>query len=225
MRVVKSGGGRTRSRDVEVALTDAAEAVLVRDGPSAVTVRAVAAEAGVAPMGVYSRFGNKEGLIDALLQRGFEGLRAAVVSRGERDPIERLRACGVRYRLFALSHHQHYAVMFGGAFERGEPSDQLQECAGAAFGALVEHVSTAIAAGRLIDGDPEDLAQQIWSTVHGFVSLEMQQMVRTPDPEATYLALLDLIIRGLAVPGSPEEDAGTGAPTIGFQSDAPRRVL
>ena len=38
---------RTPSRDVEAALVDAAERVLVRDGPDAVTVRAVAIEAGV----------------------------------------------------------------------------------------------------------------------------------------------------------------------------------
>ncbi len=60
---------RTPSRDLEVALVDAAERVLVRDGPEAVTVRAVAVEAGVAPMGVYNRFGGKDGLVDELLER------------------------------------------------------------------------------------------------------------------------------------------------------------
>jgi AcrR family transcriptional regulator len=207
MRASKVAGGRTRSRDVQAALTDAAEAVLVRDGPAAVTVRAVAAEAGVAPMGVYNRFGSKEGLIDALLQRGFEGLRQAVMSHGERDPIERLRLSGVRYRLFALSNHAYYAGMFGGAFTLGDPSPELTACASGAFKELVEHVSVGMAAGRLIDGDPFDIAQQIWSAVHGAVSLEMQQKILTPDPDLTYLNLLDLLIRGVSIP-PPADEAG-----------------
>ncbi|HEY4993338.1 MAG TPA: helix-turn-helix domain-containing protein, partial [Nakamurella sp.] len=61
-RTDRTGATRTPSRDIELALVDAAERVLVRDGPGAVTVRAVAIEAGVAPMGVYNRFGGKDGL-------------------------------------------------------------------------------------------------------------------------------------------------------------------
>jgi len=45
---------RTPSAEVERELLSAAEAVLVRDGPGGLTVRAVAAEAGIAPMGVYN---------------------------------------------------------------------------------------------------------------------------------------------------------------------------
>src|SRR6201992_4387471 len=69
---------RTPSADVERELLAAAEAVLVREGPAGLTVRAVAAEAGIAPMGVYNRLGGKDGLVDALLIRGFDRLREAV---------------------------------------------------------------------------------------------------------------------------------------------------
>jgi AcrR family transcriptional regulator len=195
----KRAGVRTPSRDLQSALVDAAEAVLVREGRGAVTVRAVAAEAGVAPMGVYNRFGSKEGLLEMLLIRGFEGLRQAVAAHGELDPIDRLYASGVRYREFALAHREHYAMMFGGPLSPAEPSVELQLCAKTAFEELVGHVTTGIGAGRLIAGDPQDMAQQIWSAVHGAVTLEMQGKVLTPDPEATYRALLHLIVRGLAV--------------------------
>jgi AcrR family transcriptional regulator len=198
MSTTKRTGVRTPSRELQSALVDAAEAVLVREGPGAVTVRAVAAEAGVAPMGVYNRFGSKEGLIEVLLIRGFEGLRQAVAAHGELDPIERLYASGVRYREFALANREHYAMMFGGPLSSVSPSAELDLCATKAFGELVEHVATAIAAGRLLAGDPQDMAQQIWSAVHGAVTLEMQGKVLTPDPEATYRRLLDMIVRGLA---------------------------
>lgn len=209
---------RTPSRDVEAALVDAAEAVLVREGPGAVTVRAVAAEAGVAPMGVYNRFGSKEGLVEALLIRGFDGLRDAVASRGELDPIERLRRSGVRYREFALAHPEHYAIMFGRVLSPGEGSRELVDCAGGAFGELVGHVATGMAAGRLRPGDARVVAQQIWSSVHGAVTLEIGRHVLVPDPEATYLAMLELLVRGLSIPdGDPPQlpyppEQGTGPP-------------
>jgi AcrR family transcriptional regulator len=190
--------GRTPSQDVEQNLLDAAEAVLVREGLAGVTVRAVATEAGVAPMGVYNRFGSKDGLIEALVMRSFDLLREAVADRGETDPAERLGASGRRYREFALSHPQHYTVMFVSPPSLHEDrSAEVEEHARAAFEALVGHVVHGIAAGVLRAGDPVDLAQQIWSTVHGAVSLELNQMVLTDDPAATYEHLLQLLITGL----------------------------
>jgi AcrR family transcriptional regulator len=202
-RTGTTAGVRTPSRDVQAALVDAAEAVLVREGPGALTVRAVAIEAGVAPMGVYNRFGSKEGLVEALLVRGFEGLRRAVAPHGELDPLDRLRQAGIRYRQFALANREQYGAMFGG-LATGEPSAELMNCAGEAFQELVDHVSTGQAAGRLIPGEPRDLAQQIWSAVHGAVTLEMGGRMFADDPEVIYRALVELLVRGLSVPsGEP----------------------
>src|ERR1700761_4323006 len=108
--------GRTPSADIERELLTAAEAVLVRDGPGGLTVRAVAAEAGIAPMGVYNRLGGKDGLVDALLIRGFDMLRAAMEAARDAPPDEgiyaRLITCGLGYRQFALDNPHFYAIMF-----------------------------------------------------------------------------------------------------------------
>ncbi|MGY1845467.1 TetR/AcrR family transcriptional regulator [Modestobacter sp. SYSU DS0875] len=198
MTDVRSGAGRTPSRAVEQALVDAAERVLVRDGLGAVTVRAVATEAGVAPMGVYNRFGSKDGLIAAVLVRGFDGLRTAVTADADPDPLARLLASGRNYRRFALAQPQHYGAMFGGRPLPTEGADELLGHATAAFEALVEHVRYAMARGALRDGDPVEAAQLIWSSVHGAVSLELGGAVLTPDPAATYEALLRMLLAGLA---------------------------
>src|SRR5215468_6194497 len=132
---------RTPSAEVERELLAAAEAVLVRDGPGGLTVRAVAAEAGIAPMGVYSRLGGKEGLVDALLIRGFDRLRAALEAAGaEQDPLQRLRGCGRRYRQFALANPHFYAIMFENAIPHEQASEALTEHAAQTFGALVRSV-------------------------------------------------------------------------------------
>jgi AcrR family transcriptional regulator len=189
---------RTPSVDVERELVAAAEAVLVRDGPGALTVRAVAAEARIAPMGVYNRLGGKEGLVNALLIIGFDRLRAAVEAGDEPDMLERLKACGQRYRDFALANRHFYAIMFEDAIPHEHGSVAVAEHAGAAFGALERNVEAAATSGQIAADDPREVAQQIWSAVHGAVALELKGLIQTPDPAATYQAAIDTMLRGLA---------------------------
>ena len=118
---------RTPSAEVERELLAAAEAVLVRDGPGGLTVRAVAAEAGIAPMGLYSRLGGKDGLVDALLISGFDRLRAAIEAGDEPDTAARLYNCGLRYRNFALGNRHLHAIMFQDAIPRGRESAKVGE--------------------------------------------------------------------------------------------------
>jgi len=195
---------RTPSSEIERELLSAAEAVLVRDGPGGLTVRAVAAEAGIAPMGVYNRLGGKDGLVDALLIRGFDRLRAPIEASRERDMLTRFRTCGMRYRQFALANPHFYSIMFEEAIPHRHESEDLEEHARAAFGALVRLVELASASGVISAPDPAEAAQQIWSALHGAVALELKGLVLTPDPEATYAALLDTVIGGLA----PKADNG-----------------
>jgi AcrR family transcriptional regulator len=189
---------RTPSAEIERELLSAAEAVLVRDGPGGLTVRAVAAEAGIAPMGVYNRLGGKDGLVDALLIRGFDRLRATIETSREPDMPTRLRSCGMRYRQFALANPHFYAIMFEEAIPHRHESTDVEERARAAFGALVRLVELASASGVISAPNPVEAAQQIWSALHGAVALELKGLVLTPDPEATYAALLDTMIGGLA---------------------------
>ena len=198
-----AGRRRTPSTDIERELIGAAEEVLVRDGPGGLTVRAVAAQAGIAPMGVYNRLGGKDGLVDALLIRGFDMLRAAVAGGSEPDMLGRLWACGLRYREFALANRNFYAIMFEAAIPHEFGSAEVGEHAAAAFGALVHNVDLAAAAGQVQAADPREAAQQIWSTVHGAVALEMKGLIQTPDPEATYRATLAMVLRGLGAVTDP----------------------
>jgi AcrR family transcriptional regulator len=192
---------RTPSADVERELVAAAEAVLVRDGPGALTVRAVAAEAGIALQGVYSRLGGKDGLVDALLLVGFGRLTATLEAAQGGDSLGRLRDCGRRYREFSLANPHFYAIMFEDAIPRERQEahpGEVTEQAAAAFTALVRVVEFAAAAGAISAPEPTEVAQQLWNTVHGAVALELKGLILTPDPAATYQASLETLIRGLA---------------------------
>ena len=208
---------RTRSRDVESVLLEAAESVLVADGPEGLTVRAVAQQAGVAPMSVYNRFGSKDGLLDAMLVKAFTAFRAALEhavlepTLGD-DSLARLRACGRAYRQFALANPRHYELMFEYRPTTGPPSAELESCGGAAFGVLVARVGAALAAGEFRPGDVRETAQLVWSAVHGAVSLELKGRTMSGDPARSYAEVLELIIDGLR----PRPN--------GFQDGAPVRV-
>jgi AcrR family transcriptional regulator len=190
--------GRTPSADVERELLAAAEAVLIREGPGGLTVRAVATEAGIAPMGVYNRLGGKEGLVDALLIKGFDLLRAACDAATGPDMRARFYDCGRRYREFALANPHFYAIMFEDAIPHEFDNPEVAVHAKAAFFALVRTVELCAAADVIVAPNPVETAQQIWSTVHGAVALELKGLIQTENPAATYRASLDTLIRGLA---------------------------
>jgi hypothetical protein len=103
----------------------------------------------------------------------------------------------MRYRAFALANRHFYAIMFEDAIPHERDSVEVGEHAMAAFGALVRTVELAAAARAISAPDPFEAAQQIWSTVHGAVALELKGLVLTPDPEVSYRALIETIIRGL----------------------------
>jgi hypothetical protein len=138
-----------------------------------------------------------DGLVAAVLARGFGGLAVATTADSDPDPTARLLACGRGYRRFALSHPRHYAAMFGAGVALDAPTEELAERADAAFTALVDRVRYGMDGGVLRAGDVRETAQLIWSAVHGAVSLEISGVQQTADPAASYEALLQMLLAGL----------------------------
>lgn len=196
------GSGRRRTRtpsaDVEAALLDAAERQLDREGPAGLSVRKIAAAAGVAPMGVYNHFEGKNGVVDALCRRGFAALGEALAPMAlEEDPCTALRVGGRAYRAVALAHPTTYAVMFLSAVPGYEPSDETHESALAAFGVLADTVARGIRAGAFRAADPTETAQVVWGAIHGAVALELADIGFVDDRTSAYEMLLDTIAAGL----------------------------
>lgn len=187
---------RTPSRDVEEGLLEAAEQILAEGGPAALTVRKVATCAGVAPMGIYNRFNGKQGLLEALFIRGFQELRTMVAAANGPDAMHRLRAGCLKYREFAVQHPQQYALMFNHMHEI-EPTEAALLEAFASFDQLAQNVAAARQLRALGTGTEVDVAQQIWSALHGAVSLEMSGMMFTEDPANSYAQMLDALLAGL----------------------------
>ena len=185
---------RTASDQVSAALIHAAETVLDRDGTSAVTVRAVAREAGVAAMGVYNRFGSKEGLLTELAVRSFDQLAAAIAVPAGPNPVDRLRLACYGYRGFALAHPARYALIFAPGSPAGEPSSPARTRGHEVFEALVDMVH-AVSSPR--GSDSVEQAQAVWAAIHGAVTIELAGVGQTPDAAISFEGLLDLVVTGL----------------------------
>jgi AcrR family transcriptional regulator len=180
------------------ALLGAAADILETEGPDALSVRRIAAAAGVAPMGVYNHFKSKFGIIEALYVQGFDRLREATASIEEiQDPYEGLMQCGRRYRSLALANPMLYRIMFQSAVPGFEQSEEAFEVAVQAFGTLANAVRRAMAAGVIAEGPLTDTAQILWASVHGWVSLELLGIGFVEDQDAVFDRAYTALLRGL----------------------------
>lgn len=171
-------------------LVGAALGVLQRDGAAGLTVRAITAEAGCSTTGVYTYFGGKHGVVDAIYTDGFESFDAAIApALADGD----LLAAGLNYRRWALDHPTQYMVMFGSAVPDYEPSPAASERSLASFAGLVAGVERS---GGVIDGGAETVAYHLFATVHGYVMLELvanRLAVDVPADELYESALMRLM--------------------------------
>ena len=195
-RVRQDARTRTPSLEVTDSLIDAALALLEEAGLPALTVRAVATRAGVAPMGVYSRFGNKDGLLEALFVHGFDTLEVAIETRSDANPLRRLSIGCLGYRQFAIDNPQLYHLMFEQMMLL-ELSPESREAAKRSFMILVDRVQDAMNSGDLTNGDSTEVAQELWSAMHGAVSLEIAGVHFAQDRAANFAAMINALIRGL----------------------------
>lgn len=193
---------RTRSRDVETVLLQAADVVLRRDGFDGVTVRSVAAEAGVAPVGLYSRFGSKEGLVDAVLVQALTDLEHVIAERGEVDPIDRVRASAHRYREWALANPRHYQALF--LRRDSAHSEVVRARLAAVYDVGCVNIEYAMARGAIRQGDLGATTLRFWCATHGAIVFELHELFISADAEPNFDAVLDMVVRGLAPPAASD---------------------
>jgi len=187
---------RTASDQVSAALLGAAETVLDREGAKGVTVRAVAREADVAPMGVYNRFDNKEGLLAALAMRALDELGTAIDVPTDIEPVERFRRACHGYREFAIRHPARYALIFTAGSPLEDTSSLVAARGRAVFGVLVELVRGLTSGGAA--ADPVEGAQAVWSAVHGAVTIEQAKIGQTVDASTSFDHMLGILIDGIS---------------------------
>src|SRR6516164_7269167 len=160
---------------LRVALLQAAERVLERDGLAGLTLRAVAREAGVSHAAPTHHFCDLTGLVSELAAIGFRQFNAAMAAACTPDTPYPARG-GARakaYVAYAQAHPGMYGLMFRNErLDMSRPS--LHEAAEASFAGLAgsvgasrhEHIEE-----QALSLDQAAAIARAWSLVHGFSML------------------------------------------------------
>lgn len=101
--------------DLKEALIAASHKILKEKGADSLSLRAVAAEAGVSHMAPYSHFKSKKSLFQEVAASGFDELASKMISASKTlsSAPELILSYGVTYIEFALAQPQLYRLMLG----------------------------------------------------------------------------------------------------------------
>jgi len=185
--------------DAREKILEAATDLLAKAPVADVSTRAVCEAAGVGAPMLYRLFGDKAGLLAAVVDRGFEEYLASKrAARPSDDPVADLRSGWDNHMRFALEHPNHYRLMYSP--ELTAPPAAAQEAHALLHGIL----ERCAAAGRLTV--PPALATQMIMSANVGAALSMlTRPEQYPDPHFSE-RLRDSVLGSLTRP------AGTGEP-------------
>lgn len=185
------------SSDVPARLVEATIQLLAESGPSAIKARTVASASGLSTMVVYSHFGGIPELLNAVIDEGFQRLTQVLSAVPVTDdPVADLCFMALETRRCARANPHLYDLMFGlsmrATYRPIQESGTTWGGRSTAFHSPYVRVIAACArlveSGRVGEHDPAVLASQLWSMVHGFVTLELSDhFLQFDDPAASIL--------------------------------------
>jgi AcrR family transcriptional regulator len=169
-------------------------------GVEAVTMRAVAAAAGVTAMATYKHFESRDALLRAATAAEYPRIAAYFERAIARRDGHRLRGM-LGYLNYALDHPQLFGYMF--STPRADalqfPRD-LGEGRSPTFRLLQSAVAGMMERGILRRADVDETALSIWAHAHGLIQLYLCGRIALPRAafERLYLRSLEGLLRGLS---------------------------
>jgi AcrR family transcriptional regulator len=163
------------------ALLVAAEQMVRERGVQDLSLRELAREVGVSHGAPRRHFPDRQALLDALAESGFERLGAELRAAAERAGDEfqpRLEATAAAYIRFATADPALLDLMFASKHRTTEPT--LHDAMERAFSVMMELILQGQEIGRLQPGDPERVGLVLFSTIQGIAALLTAGMI-TPE--------------------------------------------
>ncbi len=174
--------------DLKKALITTAVKMLQKVAASELSLRELARQAGVSQAAPYRHFKNKEALLAAISQEGFElklkYMQEAVAAVGDNHD-EAMYACAEAYLKMATLHPEHFKIMSSSSVLPTEEHPELLASAQDTIMFVMSVVERGQKAGIIGAGDPAHRSMHCWAVVHGFSSLlaerRLEWMGVTPD--------------------------------------------
>ena len=186
--------------NLRTALLAQAERTVRERGVQDLSLRELAREVGVSHGAPRRHFPDRQALLDALAEAGFERLgaelRAAIEGAGE-DFRSRLQATATAYDHYATRDATLLELMFAG--KHRESSGTLHDAAERAFSVLLEMIEQGQADGVLEPGEPERVGLVLFATIQGIAALITGGMVQAEQLDGLLADAIAHFLRGSRV--------------------------
>jgi AcrR family transcriptional regulator len=183
--------------NLRTVLLEQAERTVRERGVQALSLRELARDVGVSHAAPRRHFADRQALLDAVAQSGFDRLgtelRAAADGAGE-DFTARLQATALAYVRFATEDAALLELMFAG--KHGNPSGPLGTAADRAFAVLLELIRQGQGEGALEPGEPERVGLVLFATIQGVAGLHTAGMVPAEEVDPLLTDALAHFLRG-----------------------------
>jgi len=183
--------------NLRAALLTQAERIVRERGVQELSLRELAREVGVSHAAPRRHFPDRQALLDALTEAGFDRLgselRTAVDDAGPAFSAQ-LRAAAVAYVRFATRDASLLELMFAGKHQ--EQSGALHEASAQAFSVLLELIERGQAEGVLDRGEPERVGLVLFATIQGIAALVTGGLVRAEQIDDLVADAIEHFLRG-----------------------------
>ena len=154
-------------------ILSAAKTVADREGIAAITVRKIAARAGVSPAAMYRHFADKDALLDALMEDGLASWEKIVRGLKARDAMAWLEELTEAYVDFALTQpHRFDAAFFLPAPKARRYPDDFVAGRSPILAMIMMRIDQAKTDGRLANKPAIDIALALSAMAQGMISMQ-----------------------------------------------------
>lgn len=180
--------------------------LLAQQGDFDVPLTAVAQAVGCTAPALYGHFRNKNALLRAARDEGFGRLyneKFAVFEQRRGDPFGYLRDGSYAYARFALENPTLYRLMFSPPPKLGVSDDPWSSEAGLqVLSLLLTGLRSSQEQGYLPGADLQRYGFMFWSTIHGAVSLNLQNRLLDHAAKwASTQSVIDALMEMIAATG------------------------
>ena len=180
------------------ALLEQAALTVDERGVQALTLRELARAVGVSHAAPRRHFPDRQALLDAIAEDGFERLGAAMAQAVERAGAAfdaRLHALAQAYIAFATKHPALVELMFAGKHRDG--ADRVRAAGDRAFAVALEAIAAAQASGELQAGDPARVAIVALAILQGLATMANGAMIADAPVRDVVADAIDQLLDGL----------------------------